>query len=171
MTGTPFGDKMLEGHSSSYIFKSVEEAEALEQATLEKLSAIEPGVSLDPESVKKVNETVEALKDATKAATKFEIPSSLFAEIEENLETKKLLFRDVRAPLEILTKLKDISSEEYRIYQFEDYNYLVEEPVALYIRNSGAHVVVDSEGESHYIPGGWLTLVWSAKPGANHIDF
>jgi len=59
---------------------------------------------------------------------------------------------------------KDISSEEYRTYDFPDYSITIEKPLKLNVSSSGGHRVLDFEGVSHYIPSGWRHLEWKGSP-------
>lgn len=64
----------------------------------------------------------------------------------------------------------DISSEAYREYWFpigmDFIRYKIVKPLQLAVSASGGHRIFDEEGLSHYVPAGWLHLVWRAKPGA-----
>ena len=60
----------------------------------------------------------------------------------------------------------DISSEEYRVYEFETgRSILINHPLRLNVSPSGGHRLYDSDGVSHYIPKGWIHLKWKAKNG------
>jgi hypothetical protein len=60
----------------------------------------------------------------------------------------------------------DISSEEYRIYEFNNgKTVMITEPLKLSVSKSGGHRIYDNAGISHYIPQGWLHLSWRSKPG------
>lgn len=58
----------------------------------------------------------------------------------------------------------DISSEEYRQYEFSDYIVYLQSPLKLSISKNG-HRVLTTDGISHYIPTGWRHLTWKAKKG------
>lgn len=59
----------------------------------------------------------------------------------------------------------DISSEQYRIYEFNNgKTVMITEPLKLNISKNGGHRIYDASGISHYIPQGWLHLSWRAKP-------
>lgn len=61
----------------------------------------------------------------------------------------------------------DISSEAWREYQFQSGAIVrIEKPLRLNVSASGGHRIFDAQGESHYIPFGWIHLRWEAKPGA-----
>lgn len=63
-------------------------------------------------------------------------------------------------------KFVDISSEEHRCYEFPGKEFiLIEKPLMLHVSASGGHRVFDANGLSHYIPKGWIHLVWKAKAG------
>ena len=64
----------------------------------------------------------------------------------------------------------DISTEASSQYQFPGAEYvIVLEPVALNVSNSGGHRILDSKGQSHYIPSGWIGITWHARDGAAHF--
>jgi len=61
---------------------------------------------------------------------------------------------------------KDISSEEYRVYQFADMEVRIEKPQWMNFNiKSGGHRVLDVDGISHYIPTGWRHLYWKSENG------
>lgn len=67
-------------------------------------------------------------------------------------------------------KFKDISTEEYREYEFKGYTVRIEKPLKLHVSKSGGHRVFDADGISHYVPTGWKHIKWKAKPGkANFV--
>lgn len=59
----------------------------------------------------------------------------------------------------------DISSEEYRVYEFADKEIKIVGPLKLNVSRSGGHRIFDFNGISHYVPGGWRHLYWAARPG------
>lgn len=64
-----------------------------------------------------------------------------------------------------------IDSEEYREYQFplelgQSHNIRINSPTHISISESGGHRVLDASGLSHYIPKGWVHLLWKAKKDA-----
>ena len=63
----------------------------------------------------------------------------------------------------------DISSEEYREYDFGAKVIRLDAPVALNVSDSGGHRVFTEDGMSHYIPAGWLHLSWKTKTGKPHF--
>lgn len=63
----------------------------------------------------------------------------------------------------------DISSEEYREYEFGNSVVRIEQPQFLNVSDSGGHRVLDGAGISHYIPDGWIHLQWKAKSGSPHF--
>lgn len=71
-----------------------------------------------------------------------------------------LNFKDLRNNSKY--EFTDISTEEFRIYEFLDYKVKIEEPIALAVSSSG-HRILDAGGISHYIPNGWKHLYWEAK--------
>lgn len=67
-------------------------------------------------------------------------------------------------------KFVDISSEAYRTYVFgKDVTVTITEPLHLNVSASGGHRVFDSAGVSHYIPKGWIHLMWKARDGSPHF--
>ena len=66
-------------------------------------------------------------------------------------------------------KLNNISSEEWREYNFENSSVLIESPLALNVSKSGGHRIIDSNGVSHYIPKGWHELKWKPRDGEPHL--
>lgn len=78
-------------------------------------------------------------------------------------------------------KFSDISSEQYREYEFPN-NVRIEinHPVAVTVSVSSvkpavgsphSHRVVDSVGRTHYIPSGWVRLLWAVKDGEKACSF
>lgn len=60
----------------------------------------------------------------------------------------------------------DISSEAWREYQFESGAVVrIDNPKMLNVSESGGHRIFDGQGLSHYIPKGWIHLVWEPNPG------
>jgi len=41
----------------------------------------------------------------------------------------------------------------------------------LFVRPSGAHMVVDAAGGTHYIPASFVHLVWFKKEGTDAAEF
>lgn len=63
-------------------------------------------------------------------------------------------------------KFVDISSEEWRIYYFDDdLGVKIDEPVAIN-RSSTGHRIVDASGIAHFIPNAWIQLKWKVKEEA-----
>jgi hypothetical protein len=61
----------------------------------------------------------------------------------------------------------DISSEEWREYRFVGGDTVrIDHPLKLNVSESGGHRIYDANGRSHYIPAGWLHLVWETKSGS-----
>lgn len=61
----------------------------------------------------------------------------------------------------------DISTEEWREYRFAGGEVVrIDHPLKLNVSESGGHRIYDAAGRSHYIPAGWIHLVWQAKDGA-----
>ena len=62
---------------------------------------------------------------------------------------------------------KDISTEASRTYRFPDGDFVIlNKPLELHVSKSGSHRVFTADGNSHYIPPGWIHLHWTAKDGA-----
>jgi len=60
----------------------------------------------------------------------------------------------------------DVSAELWREYRFADGNVVrIENPLKLNVSASGGHRLYDAQGQSHYIPSGWIHLVWESRPG------
>ena len=55
-----------------------------------------------------------------------------------------------------------IQDEKYRTYSFPfgGNTYTINNPQWLFVRPSGAHLVIDGEKKTHYIPGLFIGLVW-----------
>ena len=63
-------------------------------------------------------------------------------------------------------EFNDISSEEYRIYEWGDGETIkIQKPTHLNVSKSGGHRIFDDNGISHYIPSGWKHLSWKAFQG------
>lgn len=63
-------------------------------------------------------------------------------------------------------EFKDISSEKFRIYEFDGgATVTIRQPIKLNVSKSGGHRIIDTEGKSHYIPSGWIHLWWVPKEG------
>lgn len=58
----------------------------------------------------------------------------------------------------------DISSEQWRVYDFGDHLVQIDGPKWLYVSDNG-HRLVDGNQISHYVPMGWIHLYWSVYPG------
>jgi len=65
----------------------------------------------------------------------------------------------------------DVSSEQYRTYTFPSKESVtIKYPTHLHVSSSGGHRVFDADGNSHYIPSGWIHLQWRAREGkANFV--
>lgn len=75
-------------------------------------------------------------------------------------------FKDINISKNLIMKFHDISSEEWREYEFDGVTKKVriEKPIALNVSKTGGHRLIDSQGISHYIPRGWKHLSWKADP-------
>ena len=59
---------------------------------------------------------------------------------------------------------KNIEHEIYRVYYFPDGSEVrIDNPVLLNVSNSGGHRIVDSYDVSHYIPSGWIHIIWETN--------
>ena len=59
----------------------------------------------------------------------------------------------------------DIDSERVRMYTFPGGEIVrIDNPLKLCVKPNG-HRVWDGQGRSHYIPTGWIHLVWTVKEG------
>ena len=64
----------------------------------------------------------------------------------------------------------DISSEASRTYNFGQKGFVkVNKPLKLSVSASGGHRIFTADGNSHYIPSGWIQLSWIAKDGEPHF--
>ena len=69
---------------------------------------------------------------------------------------------------------QDLSGEQERIYLwlFDECSYVVENPVALRVSESGGHYVIDKDGIVHYIRSGWNVLSWIPRQDSKyHVSF
>jgi hypothetical protein len=63
----------------------------------------------------------------------------------------------------------DISMEISRTYTWPDSSKVsIDQPQWLAVSSSG-HRVLDAFGECHYIPNGWIHLVWTVYPPEPHF--
>lgn len=61
----------------------------------------------------------------------------------------------------------DITSELFREYIYPNGAKIrIEFPLKLSVAQNNAHRVFDINGLSYYIPPGWISIVWKARPGA-----
>lgn len=66
---------------------------------------------------------------------------------------------------------QDISQEKVRTYRFPDGSQIsIEDPVALYVSDSGGHRILsgtEEKGyESHYVRPSWRMLSWQVEKGS-----
>jgi hypothetical protein len=66
-------------------------------------------------------------------------------------------------------KWTDISSEQFRVYEFPDKDVKIDSPLMLSVSASGGHRIFDAGGVSHYIPTGYRHLYWQVKDGQPHF--
>jgi len=86
------------------------------------------------------------------------------------MEKGKFTIADFRNGNPELT-FKNISDEQYRVYEFTDGVTKIEEPLLLNVSKSGGHRIFDASGRSNYIPAGWKKLYWVVKEGKPHFAF
>ena len=66
---------------------------------------------------------------------------------------------------------KDRSVEAYREYRFpEDEVVVITDPIKLAVSENG-HRIVDADGVGHYIPKGWIHLLFVSKDGNDPYVF
>jgi hypothetical protein len=64
----------------------------------------------------------------------------------------------------------DISSEEWRLYEFESgAKILIKSPTHLSVSKIGGHRLLDEDGISHYVPATWIHIAWKAKDDKPHF--
>lgn len=68
-------------------------------------------------------------------------------------------------------KFSNLTDEQYRTYTFPTNQVRIEGPIALHVSKSGGHRILDSQGNSHYIPTGWTQLTWKVKEGQPYFAF
>lgn len=67
-----------------------------------------------------------------------------------------------------MTKEIDISSEQYRVYNYANgQTFRIDDPVRLYVLddNGTSHRVVDAIGMTHRPERGWVGISWMPKAG------
>jgi hypothetical protein len=69
---------------------------------------------------------------------------------------------------ESANKFVDISSEQYRVYTFAEASVKIDNPQQLSV-SAGGHRLFDGQGNSWYIPKGWISLSWKAREGQPHF--
>ncbi len=62
----------------------------------------------------------------------------------------------------------DISSEEYREYDFDGVDVRIDDPVGLAVSDNG-HRIVDGNGVSHYIGFDGFYFCWKSGEGEPHF--
>jgi hypothetical protein len=79
-----------------------------------------------------------------------------------------LEFKDLRNETDLV--FIDISSEQYRIYEFlPDFDdVVINSPIALNVGANG-HRILDAQGVSHYVANGWKHLYWEVKENQPHF--
>ena len=125
----------------------------------------------------KLKEIIRTLKDnpffSIKEDDRQKLTPVKLGEEELNFLAKELnLIENTKMPQqtqfinESNLEFTDISSEQYRIYEFNNgKTIMIVEPLKLNVSKNGGHRVYDNSGMSHYIPQGWLHLSWKSKPG------
>lgn len=89
---------------------------------------------------------------------------NLLLKKENNMEAK-----DFRNNSKMV--FENITDELYRVYVFPDMEIKITEPLFLNVSKSGGHRVLDSAGNSNYIPSGWRRIYWLVKDGRSHFAF
>ena len=116
-----------------------------------------------------------AVEDLENSDLEFELDLNDFAENddldvdEDDLENE--LADDIQHIDEMNRSWIDISSEEYRVYQFASDNgdridLTIKDPVYLCVgdRPNAGHRIYTADGISHYIPQGWICISWKGSP-------
>jgi uncharacterized protein YrzB (UPF0473 family) len=63
-------------------------------------------------------------------------------------------------------QFSDISSEASRTYNFGQKGFVkIQNPLYLAVSPSGGHRIFSADGQSHYIPQGWIHLAWTVHEG------
>ena len=69
-------------------------------------------------------------------------------------------------------KTYDVTHEEYRVYMYKDGVELeIEEPVTLFISESGSHRVLKKGGTVTYPRKDWVCVYWKPKDPSNPVKF
>lgn len=69
-------------------------------------------------------------------------------------------------------EFKSIQSEVSRTYDFgSGLTVTLDKPMWLNVSASGGHRVITADETSHYIPAGWLHLLWKVKEGLPAFEF
>jgi len=68
-------------------------------------------------------------------------------------------------------KFIDISNERVREYHFMDRILRIDEPLALYISESGGQRIVSKRGRCLYIPNTYLWIEWKVYDNQPHFKF
>ena len=68
-------------------------------------------------------------------------------------------------------EFRDISNEKVREYHFMDRILRIDEPLALYISESGGQRIVSKRGRCLYIPKGFLWIEWRVYDGKPHFTY
>jgi len=56
---------------------------------------------------------------------------------------------------------KNIDHETYRVYYFPNGSQvIIDNPRLINVSESGGHRILDSNDVAHYIPSGWIHLIW-----------
>lgn len=62
-----------------------------------------------------------------------------------------------------------IDNEAYRVYDFGNgKQYRIDRPLRLNVKRKpegDSHRVLDAQGRAHYVPAGWIGLMWEGKTG------
>lgn len=69
-------------------------------------------------------------------------------------------------------KFQSLESEQYRQYLFPNAQVVtIDFPTHINVSKSGGHRILDAQGISHYVPAGWIELIWKVKEGKPAFDF
>lgn len=67
-------------------------------------------------------------------------------------------------------KFEDVSTEEWRRYEWEGFSFEIKCPLRLHVSKSGGHRIFAADG-CHYVPAGWMHIEWSTRAGKPHFTF
>ncbi len=108
------------------------------------------------------------LSESTKNAEK-QISANCYLNDSVNYYFSDVAFRPTMAKPSL--PFRNLSDEQYRVYDFGDHQVRLVKPMKLNVSESGGHRVFTADGVSHYIPSGWVHLYWVVKEGCPHFAF